>query len=87
MSTIYHRKVFTDTILCNYYFLTIYTVYKQKHRLSSFLSGKTIAQVALRWLLQKDVVPSVIIGATSVKQLEDNVGAASNWQLSKEQVF
>ncbi|XP_022343166.2 1-deoxyxylulose-5-phosphate synthase YajO-like [Crassostrea virginica] len=49
-------------------------------------AGKTVAQVALRWLLQKDVVPSVIIGATSVKQLEDNVGAASNWQLSKEQM-
>lgn len=50
-------------------------------------SGKTIPQVAIKWLLQKDVVPSVIIGATSVKQLEDNIGAASNWRLSKEQVL
>lgn len=49
--------------------------------------GKTIPQVAIKWLLQKDVVPSVIIGATSVKQLEDNIGAASNWRLSKEQVL
>lgn len=49
--------------------------------------GKTIPQVAIKWLLQKDVVPSVIIGATSVKQLEDNIGAASKWRLSKEQVL
>lgn len=49
--------------------------------------GKTIPQVAIKWLLQKDVVPSAIIGATSVKQLEDNIGAASNWRLSKEQVL
>lgn len=49
--------------------------------------GKTIPQVAIKWLLQKDVVPSVIIGATSVKQLEDNIGAATNWRLSKEQVL
>ncbi|XP_052705366.1 1-deoxyxylulose-5-phosphate synthase YajO-like isoform X2 [Crassostrea angulata] len=49
-------------------------------------TGKTIPQVAIKWLLQKDVVPSVIIGATSVKQLEDNIGAASNWRLSKEQM-
>lgn len=48
--------------------------------------GKTISQVAIRWLLQKDVVSSVIIGATSKEQLEDNVGAASDWCLNKEQM-
>ncbi|XP_061180122.1 1-deoxyxylulose-5-phosphate synthase YajO-like [Saccostrea echinata] len=48
--------------------------------------GKTIPQVAIRWLLQKDVVPSVIIGANSIEQLEDNVGAANNWKLSKEEM-
>lgn len=48
--------------------------------------GKTVAQVALRWLLQQKVVASVIIGASSVKQLEDNMGAASGWELSAEEV-
>lgn len=38
--------------------------------------GKTIPQVAIRWLLQKDVVPSVVISAYSLQQLEDNIGAA-----------
>ena len=46
-----------------------------------------MAQVALRWTLQKDVVASVIIGATSIKQLEDNMAAGTGWKLSKEEVF
>jgi aryl-alcohol dehydrogenase-like predicted oxidoreductase len=49
-------------------------------------SGKSIPQVAIRWLLQKDVVASVIIGANSIEQLEDNIGSATNWSLTKEQV-
>ena len=49
-------------------------------------SGKSVAQVSLRWLLQKDVVPSVVIGAKNMAQLEDNLGAASGWELTQEQV-
>ena len=45
-----------------------------------------MAQVALRWLLQKDFVPSVIIGAKNLKQLEDNMGAGAGWELTKKQV-
>ena len=37
--------------------------------------GKTVSQVALRWLMQKDVVCSVIIGVRSIQQLEENMGA------------
>ncbi|KAL4225821.1 hypothetical protein ACF0H5_013810 [Mactra antiquata] len=48
--------------------------------------GKTIPQVSLRWLIQKPVVSSVIIGATSVKQVEDNMGASSGWCLSDEEM-
>ncbi|KAL3847198.1 hypothetical protein ACJMK2_018121 [Sinanodonta woodiana] len=48
--------------------------------------GKSIAQVALRWLLQQDVVASVIIGATSLKQLEDNMSASAGWELSTEEM-
>lgn len=50
------------------------------------INGKTIPQVAIRWLLQKVVVASVIIGATSVKQLEDNCGASSGWKLTDEEM-
>ena len=52
-----------------------------------YISGKTIPQVALRWLIQKDVVASVIIGATSVEQLEDNMGASTGWKLSTGEVY
>ncbi|KAL3847196.1 hypothetical protein ACJMK2_018119 [Sinanodonta woodiana] len=48
--------------------------------------GKSIPQVAIRWLLQQDVVSSVIIGATSLKQLDDNMGASTGWELSKEEM-
>ena len=37
--------------------------------------GATVAQVAIRWLLQKPNVPSVVIGAKTVAQLSDNLGA------------
>jgi aryl-alcohol dehydrogenase-like predicted oxidoreductase len=44
--------------------------------------------VALKWLLQKVCVASVIIGATSLKQLEENMAAGSTqWQLTDEQVI
>lgn len=47
--------------------------------------GRSIAQVALRWLLQKDVNSSVIIGATSLAQLDQNMGANS-WTLSADEM-
>jgi aryl-alcohol dehydrogenase-like predicted oxidoreductase len=39
-------------------------------------TGGTVAQVALKWLLQKPQVTSVIIGAKSISQLTDNLNAA-----------
>jgi aryl-alcohol dehydrogenase-like predicted oxidoreductase len=47
--------------------------------------GATIAQVALAWLLARPGVTSVIIGARTMGQLEDNLGAASV-QLAAEEV-
>lgn len=46
-----------------------------------------MAQVALRWLLQKPVVSSVIIGVTKMEQLDDNMAAANGWKLTDEEVF
>jgi aryl-alcohol dehydrogenase-like predicted oxidoreductase len=37
--------------------------------------GASVAQVALAWLLAKPVVASIIIGASKMHQLEDNLGA------------
>ncbi len=45
----------------------------------------TVAQTALNWLLRKAGVTSVIIGARTQEQLEDNLKAAS-WQMTEEEV-
>lgn len=37
--------------------------------------GASVAQTALRWVLQKRGTTSVVIGVKTVKQLEDNLGA------------
>jgi aryl-alcohol dehydrogenase-like predicted oxidoreductase len=47
--------------------------------------GKTPAQVALNWLLQRPTVTAPIIGARTMAHLEDNLGA-SGWSLTSEQV-
>jgi aryl-alcohol dehydrogenase-like predicted oxidoreductase len=38
--------------------------------------GVSVAQLSLAWLLQKKAVTSVLLGATKLHQLEDNLGAA-----------
>src|SRR6185437_15940649 len=45
---------------------------------------KSIAQVALNWLLQRSTVSTVIIGARNEEQLRQNLGAAG-WSLSPAQ--
>ncbi len=47
--------------------------------------GKTPAQVAIRWLLQRPGVTAPIIGARTMEQLESNLGAVG-WELSQEQM-
>jgi aryl-alcohol dehydrogenase-like predicted oxidoreductase len=46
-------------------------------------SGKTPAQVALQWLLQRPGVTAPIIGARNLQQLEDDLGAIG-WSLADE---
>ncbi|MCM3442488.1 aldo/keto reductase [Metabacillus halosaccharovorans] len=45
---------------------------------------KTPAQVALRWLLQKEEITSPIFGASSLEQFEENMGSIG-WELTAEQ--
>ncbi|NGY05718.1 aldo/keto reductase [Solimonas terrae] len=47
--------------------------------------GKTVAQVALNWLLQRPTVSNIVIGARNEAQLQQNLGALG-WQLSAEQI-
>jgi aryl-alcohol dehydrogenase-like predicted oxidoreductase len=39
-------------------------------------TGRTVVQVALRWLMQQPGVTAPIIGARTLAQLEDNLAAA-----------
>lgn len=48
-------------------------------------TGKTPAQVALNWLLQRPTVANIVIGARNEAQLKDNLESA-NWNLTTEQV-
>ena len=45
--------------------------------------GRTPASVALRWLLEKPAVPSIILGARTAEQFKVNL-AASGWTLPDE---
>ena len=48
-------------------------------------TGKTVAQVALNWLLRRPTVASIIIGARNEEQLRQNLGAAG-WKLTPAQI-
>ena len=44
--------------------------------------GQTLAQLAVAWALRDERVTSLVIGASTVEQLEQNVGALDNLELS-----
>jgi L-glyceraldehyde 3-phosphate reductase len=44
--------------------------------------GQSLAQLALAWALRDERVTSLVIGASSVQQLEQNVGALDNLEFS-----
>ncbi|HZD11175.1 MAG TPA: aldo/keto reductase, partial [Candidatus Binatia bacterium] len=46
---------------------------------------KSYAQIALNWLLSRQEVSSVIIGARTLDQLDDNLGAVG-WELSADEL-
>ena len=47
--------------------------------------GVSLAQVAINWLLRRPAVTSVIVGARTPAQLEDNLAAAT-WRLDDEEM-
>lgn len=48
--------------------------------------GQTLAQLALAWALRDERVTSLVIGASSVEQLEQNVATLENLELSAEEL-
>ncbi len=48
--------------------------------------GQSLAQMAIAWLLKDPRVTSVLIGASSVKQLNDNLGTMNNLEFSIEEL-
>lgn len=48
-------------------------------------TGKSVAQIAINWLLQRPSVATVIIGARNEAQLRDNLGAVG-WSLTSTQI-
>ena len=48
--------------------------------------GQTLAQLALQWVLRRPVVVSAIIGASSVAQLQQNLGAIEGPELTTEEL-
>jgi len=48
--------------------------------------GQTLAQMALVWLLKDPRVTSVLIGASSVAQLDDNVAALQNMKFTSSEL-
>jgi aryl-alcohol dehydrogenase-like predicted oxidoreductase len=49
-------------------------------------TGKTIAQIAINWLLQRPTVANVIIGARNEEQLVENLGSVG-WNLTSDQMM
>lgn len=48
--------------------------------------GQSLAQMSLSWLLEKQGLTSVIVGASSVRQLEDNLKAVDNYKFGSDEL-
>ena len=48
--------------------------------------GQSLAEMSLAWLLNKKEVTSVLVGASSVKQLQDNINTIQNIDFAAEEL-
>jgi L-glyceraldehyde 3-phosphate reductase len=48
--------------------------------------GQSLAQLALAWVLRDERVTSVLIGASSVSQLDDNLAVLDNLEISQQEL-
>lgn len=50
------------------------------------MRGQSISQLALSWILRLDTITSVLVGASNVKQIKENVCALDNLSFSEEEL-
>ncbi len=64
------------------------TVLKKIKDLNSIAEnrGQSLAQLALVWVLRHDAVTTALIGISSIKQLENNIAALDNLELSEHEL-
>lgn len=72
-------------------FLQTSEVERQKVRIQALAAvaagrGVSLAQLALQWVLRKPVITSALIGASSVKQIEENLAALDGEELSSDEL-
>jgi len=48
--------------------------------------GQSLAQLAIAWVLRDNRVTSALVGASSVEQLEANIGALDNLDFSEDEL-
>jgi L-glyceraldehyde 3-phosphate reductase len=48
--------------------------------------GQSLAQMALAWVLRSPIVTSALIGASSVRQLEDNLASLQNLRFDESEL-
>ena len=58
------------------------------HRLNEIAQtrGQTLAQMAIAWILRQPAMTSVLVGASKVSQVEDNVAALENLSFTVEEL-
>ena len=59
----------------------------QRLKLVAESRGQTLAQMAVAWILAKEIVTSVIVGSRTVQQLADSIGAVGNSRFSAEELL
>jgi L-glyceraldehyde 3-phosphate reductase len=58
---------------------------QQLNRLAA-TRGQSLAQMALSWVLRDRRITSVVVGASSVQQLEDNIAAIDRLEFSPDEL-
>jgi L-glyceraldehyde 3-phosphate reductase len=48
--------------------------------------GQTLAQMAIAWILRQPAITSVLVGASKVSQVEDNIAALENLSFTAEEL-
>jgi aryl-alcohol dehydrogenase-like predicted oxidoreductase len=62
----------------------VYDVVEELDRIAAE-TGKTVSQVALRWVLQRPSIVNIVVGARNEAQLRENLGAVG-WSLDDSQM-